>query len=137
MWFGGLCALLLFVLAMFDVDRLVGATTAPKMFRVFLTYSSIMAFFCCASLALLVWLTPTRRGMIAMIALVLAVGTIGWTGYYIRVMDVLRMQGRGQSDEFRHLHAQSHAPYLIQMGLLVAGGLLALRAPCGAGEKRS
>jgi hypothetical protein len=124
LWFGGLCALLLFVLAMFDVDRLVGATTAPKMFRVFLVYSSIVAFAACASLLLLTWMVPTRRSVIMLVCTVLAMGTIGWTGYYIRAMDVLRMQGQGQTHEFRRLHAQSHAPYLIQIGLLFAVGVM-------------
>jgi hypothetical protein len=124
LWLGGLAALVVLVLAMFDLDRLIGATTAPRMFRVFLIYSSVVAFVSCASAGLLVWMNPGRRGLMMLVCLVLALATIGWTGYYIHAMDVLRMQGQSQTPEFRSLHGQSYIPYLVQMVLLAVVGVM-------------
>ncbi len=128
LWFGGVCALLVFVTRLFASSRDVGLIAAPVLFHVFAFYQLILGTLAAGISLATLTRKPSRADRTAsallVIALFAAFGAAAMTGR----IEHLQATGQVQTPEFRRAHAVSGAVYLIETASLLAAGIMAMRS---------
>jgi hypothetical protein len=129
LWFGGMIALLIFVIRLFAASRDTGLVGAPVLFRSFAIYQLIVG---AVALAAMVALTYQSRSKLLTVATTLialsfiaAIPIWSVTGR----LDRMRQAGQSQSDEFKHLHHLSEVAYAGSAISLLLAGLLVTIEP--------
>lgn len=123
LWLGGLVALLMFVLRLFEASRPVAVEAAPVLFRTFASYQVLVGMIACAAGTLLAM--STRRRVHAALSLVMiaalsaALLVRGWT----HQMESIRHAGQSTGPEFKALHAKTSIAYTGSAGLLLIAGI--------------
>jgi hypothetical protein len=123
LWFGGMIALMIFVIRLFNTSRDVGIATAPILFRSFANYQIAIGLCACGGGTFLCLLT--RRNAHAILSLLLiftlaaAIVVRGWT----YEMDAIRLAGQSQNERFQMLHHRSSMLYSTEAILLLIAGV--------------
>jgi hypothetical protein len=123
LWFGGMIALMIFVIRLFNTSRDVGIVTAPILFRSFANYQIAIGLCACGGGTFLCLLT--RRNAHAVLSLLLilvlaaAIVVRGWT----YEMESLRARGQSSGGRFAMLHHRSSMLYSTEAILLLIAGV--------------
>jgi hypothetical protein len=124
LWFGGMIALLIFVVRLFGASHETGVIAAPVLFRTFAIYQLIVGS---AALLLSVLVACASRSKLA-IAAAVVLATAWVTAWPIRSIthSIEAMHEAGQTDsaEFKTLHHRSELLYTGSAACLLLGGLL-------------
>lgn len=129
LWFGGMIALLFFVIRLFRVSHEAAVSAAPVMFGAFATYQLIVGS---AAMVLTLLLAYVSRSKLAIIAAVLVATAwlAAWPIHSITLsMESLRQSGQTSGDEFKALHHRSGLLYTGSATCLLLGGFLLPLAP--------
>jgi hypothetical protein len=133
LWFGGMMALLIFVIRLFGESRETGIIAAPVLFRAFATYQLIVGTIALLAAALLAYLSRSRVMFIATAFLALAWVAALPTWSITHRIDAMRQNDQTQTEDFRRLH---HRSELIYSGsaicVLLAGLMLPVARPKSA-----
>jgi len=129
LWFGATIATFVFALNLFHTHHDIAGEANSAMFLVFGKYELILAGIAIAAAGMLLVNYPTKPAVILVAWLVFtgAIATFGALGFTPR-MEILRTQGKQQSDEFKRLHAQSMITMTTQSAMLLLSGAILLVA---------
>lgn len=120
LWYGGLCALFLLVVVLFDRDRAAALAAGPAMFDVFDVYQWFLAPATVLFAGLLLW---ARRGaaswVVFMAALLTAAAAAAIAFWIMPEINGLMASDRVKSERFHTIHAISILLYLGEAVLLL------------------
>ena len=137
LWFGGICALFLFVSVMFRESRPLAVDAAPMLFHAFERYQLLLAAFALVCLVLWRVLAHSRPIMVVFTFMALAaVAAVLSTTLVTPRIEALRRQGQTASPEFRQLHGRSMIFYTSEAALLLLAGIALPSAVAGATVRR-
>lgn len=120
LWYGGLCALFLLVVVLFDRDRAAALAAGPAMFDVFDVYQWFLAPASVLFAGLLLW---SRRGAASWIVFIAALLTAGAAAaialWVMPEINALMASDRVKSERFHTIHGISILLYLGEAVLLL------------------
>jgi hypothetical protein len=123
LWFGGMIALMIFVIRLFNVSHDVGVQTAPILFRCFANYQIIVGIIACVAGTSLCIVTIRNShaffALIMIFALAAAIVVRRWT----YEMNAMQLSGQSSQARFQTLHHQSSFLYTTQAILLFIAGI--------------
>jgi hypothetical protein len=124
LWFGGMIAMILFVINLFGESRDLGTHAAPVLFRVFSIYQILLGMVACASGSILTLLTRRKSlaaaNLIMVLALAVAMVIRWWTVQMLQMIATKETSG----PEFAAFHHKTSAAYSLAAALLLIGGIV-------------
>jgi hypothetical protein len=133
LWLGGLITLFICVITLFHHNRSLAADSAPVLFVNFERYQLILAAL--ALTCTVVWRIMTKNLLLNLLFLLFCLASLGAIAsplYFSKQMEILREEGKTNSQRFDTLHRQSEWVYTSEATLLVISGIplfVALRRP--------
>lgn len=125
LWFGGMIALLMFVMVLFKANRPIAIEAAPVMFVAFGRAQLLLG--ACALIGAFAWWVLSRRRAVMTLFILFAISAslaAASLALVVAPMERLRAEGRRDSPEFKQLHRISNVMYLGEAGLLLAAGAM-------------
>ncbi|HEY1628638.1 MAG TPA: hypothetical protein VGF52_02195 [Tepidisphaeraceae bacterium] len=123
LWFGGMIALMIFVIRLFNTSREIGIATAPILFRSFANYQIAIGLLAAGAGTFLTLITRRNAhailSLLMIVTLAAAIVVRGWTFE----MERLRLSGQLQSVRFQSLHNRSSMLYSSEAILLLIAGV--------------
>ena len=123
LWFGGMMALIIFVIRLFNASLDLGVQAAPILFRSFANYQLAIGLIACGAGTFLCLLTRRSAhaaiSLLAIVVLAIAIFVRGWTFE----MDALRVAGQSHGPRFQLLHHRSSMLYSTEAILLFVAGI--------------
>ena len=125
LWFGGLCTLVVLVLALQRGSDPVGPKAAPYLFLAFERLELIVAAL--AVVAALGWRLVHKHSLVTFLFVLFVLSSAGAVGKHFLLTPKMKPyweSSNTKNDEFRGLHQASSIIYVTQAGVLLIGGLI-------------
>jgi hypothetical protein len=123
LWFGGMIALMIFVIRLFNASHEIGVVAAPILFLGFASYQIAVGLCACGGGTFLTLITRRNAhailSLLMILTLALAIVVRGWTFE----MERLRLAGQSKGERFETLHHRSSALYSTEAILLLIAGV--------------
>lgn len=136
LWLGGMIALMIFVIRLFDLSRTIAIEAAPVLFGVFAVYQLVVGLIAATAGTSLTLATKrsvhAAMSLLMILALAAALLINDWTGE----MESLRLAGQSSGPRFALLHRWSSWAYVTSACLLVAAGTGWCLTLCSPGKAR-
>jgi hypothetical protein len=123
LWLGGLVALLMFVLRLFEVSRAIAVEAAPILFLRFASYQIIVGLIACSAATLLAIRSRRKSQAIFALLLVTALGISLLLRAWTIQMEQIRAEQGGDAPAFKAMHARTSISYTTMAILLSAAGI--------------
>jgi hypothetical protein len=123
LWFGGMIALMIFVIRFFNTSREVGIATAPILFRSFANYQIAIGLLACGGGTFLCLLTRRNAHALLSLLMILVLAAAIFIRNWTYEMESLRVRGQSSGERFAMLHHRSSMLYSTEAILLLIAGV--------------
>jgi hypothetical protein len=123
LWFGGMIALMIFVIRLFNTSREIGIAAAPILFRSFANYQIAIGLCACAGGTFLCLLTRRNAHAILSLLMIIVLALAIVVRAETFEMEAIRLAGQSHGPRFQMLHHRSSMLYASEAILLLIAGV--------------